>query len=119
MINEELYIEQQKVTLDYIKHLTTLSTGSILLLALLLEKFFTEPYASWLVIAAFGCFLGAVLFLSLSAFGVLLSIRTPNQTKEAVRHFTAIPFLGGALLFITALVALGTFAILNWVSGSL
>ena len=116
VISDELYLEQQKVTLDYIKHLTALCTGSILLLALLLEKFFTEPYVSWLVVIVFGCFLVAVLFLSLSAFGVLLSIRESNKMQNSVRHFTAITFILGALSFVSALVSLGVFSILNWLS---
>ncbi|MCD9554613.1 hypothetical protein GLP31_19295 [Photobacterium carnosum] len=115
MIDENRYLEQQKVTLNYIKHLTTLCTGSILLLALLLEKFFTSPHVSWLVTVVFGCFLTAVLFLSLSAFGVLLSIREPNQMQSSVQHYTAITFILGAVSFISALITLGTFSVINWI----
>ncbi|PCK33672.1 hypothetical protein [Pseudoalteromonas piscicida] len=107
-----IYVEQQKVALDYIKHLTTLSTGSILLLTLLLEKFFSTPNSEWLVLLTFGCFTGAILFLSFAAFGVLLSIR--GEVKSSVQHFTAISFIIGIICFIVALISLSGFALVNW-----
>ena len=39
-VNTSSYIEQQKIVFDYIKHITTLNTGSVVLLAALLEKLF-------------------------------------------------------------------------------
>ncbi|MGL6420209.1 hypothetical protein ACSZMW_21695 [Aeromonas allosaccharophila] len=112
---DDLYIEQQKVALDYIKHVTTLCTGSILTLALLLEKFFNKPEYSFLILVAFAGFLISILFLTLSAFGVLRSIKTPNKISRGVVNFTTIAFILGGITFIVALLAFGVFSILNWV----
>jgi len=53
MEKEEQFIETQKVVFDYIKHLTTLNTGSIVLLTALLEKLFTNPEWKPLIGATF------------------------------------------------------------------
>ena len=57
----KLDIEHTKLFNDYIKHLNTLSTGSILLLVTFLEKIFTNPHYKWLVIVSLICFLLSVI----------------------------------------------------------
>ena len=49
-------LEFLKIIIDYLKHTATLSTGSILILATFLEKFFTRPTGKLLVIFALFCF---------------------------------------------------------------
>ncbi|ELI5447095.1 hypothetical protein ACJXWG_004570 [Vibrio parahaemolyticus] len=109
-----LYVEQQKVVLDYIKHVTALCTGSVVTLALLLEKFFQEPKCSWLILSCFGGFLLSILFLTFSAFGVLRSIKTPENVTKGIKNFTAITFIFGGISFLVALSSFGIFSILNW-----
>ncbi|XYB74228.1 hypothetical protein ACSTJ7_09805 [Vibrio parahaemolyticus] len=113
-LKDDIYIEQQKVTLDYIKHVTTLCTGSVVTLALLLEKFFSEPKYSYLILYSFGGFLLSILFLTLAAFGVLRSIKTPQNVTRGIVNFTAITFIFGGVSFLIALSSFGAFSILNW-----
>jgi hypothetical protein len=49
------YLEEQKVALDFIKHLTTLATGTVVLLATFLKDLFKRPEWPWLVPLAFAC----------------------------------------------------------------
>jgi hypothetical protein len=59
---------------DYLKHLTTLSTGAILLMATFLEKLFAHPHWKlaaagslfFLLVSLLGCF-GALTFIALNS----------------------------------------------------
>ena len=108
------YVENQKVVLDYLKHIMTLDTGSILLLATLLEKFFSKPLWKPLVAATFLLFMISVLALTLSAFGVVRSIRTPSDVSNTIKHFTASTFIVGIVTFVGGLGTLSLWAVRNW-----
>jgi len=60
-MSQQSNIEEVKFLADYVKHLTTLSTGSILVIATFLEKLFARPHWKWAVIAALVGFLISVL----------------------------------------------------------
>ena len=64
---EKKDLEEAKITVDYFKHLTTLSTGSVLLIATFIEKIFTNP--SWKPLVAVS--VGAFLVSLISAVGVM------------------------------------------------
>ena len=51
-VQQTAHEESWKLQYDIYKHLTTLSTGSILLLITFLEKLFARPIWKWLVIVA-------------------------------------------------------------------
>jgi hypothetical protein len=108
------YIEAQKLVLDYLKHLVTLDTACIVLMATLMEKFFQHPQWRWLVAATFMSFLGSALALSLSAFGVVRSVRSPAEVSEGLRQFTTWTFLTGLLGFMAGLVMLAAWGVRNW-----
>ena len=55
------HIEFHKAFYDYLKHLSTLATGSIVLLAAMLEKLFAQPKWKALVVAAVTGFLITVV----------------------------------------------------------
>ena len=69
-------LESEKLHFDAMKHLTTLSSGSVLLLATFLEKFSKGLVWRWLLAATFGCF-----FLSM-----LSSVSSMLQSANYVRH---------------------------------
>lgn len=54
-------MERYKLITDYLKHLTTLSTGSILLLAAFLEKIFPNPSGKLLVVGSLLGFMASVV----------------------------------------------------------
>lgn len=67
-------LETAKLWSEYLKHLTTLSTGSILLVATFLEKVFAHPQWKWAVVTAITGFLisviGSVLALTMLALNI-------------------------------------------------
>ncbi|MDQ3847399.1 MAG: hypothetical protein M3261_00410, partial [Thermoproteota archaeon] len=54
---ETAYVEGQKLVYDTFKHLTTINTGSILLLVAFIEKLFTNPRWKVLITVAFISFI--------------------------------------------------------------
>jgi hypothetical protein len=110
----EEYIEAQKVVFDYIKHLTTLNTGSIILLTILLEKFFKTPAWGFMVSVIFGGFVLSIIALTLTAFGIIRSIRTPMKITTGLVTFTSWTFIPVIVFFLIAIVSLAIFSIKNW-----
>jgi hypothetical protein len=111
-------LESTKIWADYLKHLTTLSTGSIILLATFLEKLFTQPEWKYAVVVALlgflGCVLGSVLSFTSIAIG---SIFWEDGEDPAPWVDTA----GGIALFMAwigfcvGIISLTIFAIKNLV----
>lgn len=108
------YVEAQKVVFDYVKHITTLGTGSVLLLALLLEKFFQHPHWKWLIPCSFLGFICSIILLSCTGFGLIRSVRTPSAISASLVGFTAWTFIGGSIAFAVGIVSLAVFSIRNW-----
>jgi hypothetical protein len=108
------YIEEQKLTFDYIKHITTLDTGSIVLLATFLEKFFKKPEWRVLIIPTFLGFVVSAIALGLASIGILRSIRTPTDISTGLRTFTAVAFLIGVFGFLLGMTSLALLAVKNW-----
>ena len=111
---DEPYLEQQKVALDYLKHLTTLATGALAFLVTFLGKdFFPKRYG--LLAAGFSLLqlVLAVVFFTVSCTGVLRSLRdTAGRTGNNAR-LTATTFTLGVLFFLGGLVAMVIFVWLN------
>ncbi len=74
-------LDGNKLAFDLFKHVTTLSTGSILILATLLEKFFRQPSLRWLAITAF-ISLSASLTLGVGAM-YFLSVHSAEALKSS------------------------------------
>lgn len=115
MNGDELFIETQKTLIDYIKHITTLGTGSIVLIATFLEKIFTEAVGINLVIVSISSFMISIFFLLICGFAVILSMRTPDPKEMPANliSITTVIFMLGAFFFIIALTCLTTFTIIN------
>jgi L-asparagine transporter-like permease len=112
--SSERYIEVQKVVLDYVKHITTLDTAAIVLLTTLLEKIFPEPEWKILVVVAMVAFLTSLWFLTLSALGLVRSIRTPDNVSMPLVRYTGWTFIVGLGGFGLGVASLAVFAIKNW-----
>ena len=89
--------ETQRIQFDYFKHLTTLSTGSILIIVAFLEKVFSYP--EWIILAVFSIIALAVclvasLFAMTPCSNVILDItglRTimtvgDKSTEERIKY---------------------------------
>ena len=107
------YIEVQKTVFDYIKHITTLNTGSIVLLASLLEKIFPNPVWKIFIMISFSCFVLSVMLLTLCGFAIIYSMRIPEQITPRLVNFTALTFIFGMITFVVALSSLAAFTMRN------
>jgi hypothetical protein len=76
--------EVQRIQYNYFKHLTTLSTGSILIIVAFLEKVFSEPTGIFLsiisIIALALCLIGSLLALPLPA-NIIMYIECLNIAR--------------------------------------
>lgn len=112
--NASQYLEEQKLAFDFVKHLTTLTTGTVVLLTTFARGVFKSPEWEFLIPVAFGSFAIATIALVLAAFGLLYSIRHPDGVPAGAQAFTALSTLVGMLAFGIGLVGLSAFATKNW-----
>ena len=106
--------EHQKVFHDYLKHLTTLSTGSIVLLAAFLEKLFIQRMWKVLVALSFVAFiLSVIAAVAAHTFFVLHFPRPENKPTEWIKDATAFALLIAWLGFLIGVVSLAIFSIRN------
>jgi hypothetical protein len=104
--------ESWKLQYDIYKHLTTLSTGSILLLITFLEKLFSRPLWKWLVPVALCC-LFASIFFSFVVMNILASyVREMGADQRFVKRNLVIIFIDLGL-FSLGILSLIAFAVKN------
>jgi hypothetical protein len=116
-MEEEFILSGLNLTFDYIKHITTLSTGLIVIIATLLEKVFTKPKYKFLIvlcILALGLSLvGSLIYLGqLSTWLMYHSIFNWPESELSVGFWLSVyGFYGALALFII-------FTLLNFGFGS-
>jgi|SRR5215213_3792250 len=74
--------EGLKLYYDFYKHLTTLCTGSILILVTFLEKIFANPKWKALVIAAFGFFVLSIIACVLEMVSIASDVQKMGPATE-------------------------------------
>lgn len=107
-------LEFWKANIEYLKHLSTLSTGSIVLIATFLDKLFTQPIWKVSVIISLVGFLVSVIS-SVVAYTLIMHYEFPgsdyieiniNRIGRTVLYFTWTGFLVG-------IASLAIFAVVN------
>jgi hypothetical protein len=78
--------ESYKLVYDFFKHVTTLSTGSILLLVAFLERIFHNPVAKGLVAVALASFIVATLCSLLDMYIIAIRIGPDYQSDTRDHH---------------------------------
>lgn len=105
--------EADKLRFDFFKHLTTLSTGSILLTLAMLEKLFRSPKGKVLVLFALICFavciLGSLAGMYFKAYQVHIGDRLPEEARGKAANTSGV----GILSFVLGIVFLIVFVGLN------
>lgn len=108
------YQEGQKLVYDVFKHITTLSTGAILILVTFLEKFFKNPEWKWLIAASFVTFIlstiSSVTAMIMIGFSVLKSGST-GRTETSIGGLSILLSIGS---FISGIIILVTFTLKNF-----
>ena len=96
--------EGNKLHFDSFKHLTTLSTGAILILVALLEKLFTNP--QWKILVGFSLvsfilsILSSVLMMFVLAEAVAAASPHGGQRESRLSSFAVSSFLAGIICFV-------------------
>lgn len=106
--------EALKLQFDVYKHITTLSSGSVILTCTFLEKFFKTPRFLALMIVSLGCFFFSIIF-SIYAMNDLARKQNINLDDRGL-DLSASQKLEAAAsyLFIIAVLSLIVFSLFNF-----
>jgi hypothetical protein len=106
--------ESFKQTFELLKHVTTLSSGAILVILAIAEKFIKEPSLSKSLFQAVSCFLAAILasLIPMTILAISASHGKLSDSEVSVLSWgfgiAALGFFGGmALLALTILRTFG------------
>jgi hypothetical protein len=94
-------LERVKLELDYVKHIATLSSGSLLLLVTLAEKVFPNAQAKWLVGSALLFFCGSIAATGFYGFWAIKTA-SASEEREAAGASAKDHNLGGWTLICAA-----------------
>jgi hypothetical protein len=108
-------IEGYKLLHDTFKHLTTLSTGSILLLATFLKDLFTSPEWPWLVATSIVLFLLSTIasVIVMTAFGDVVYSKGESLSVPGLDRVAAPCVPLSWVTFLLGVVALVVFSLKN------
>lgn len=117
MADDPNYREGLKLQFELLKHVTTLSTGTLLLVAIFVDKVFTSPVWKTLIAVAF-----VVLFLSVisSLFSMCMAatLVTGSSTPDASDRSKAICLILGLLfaagMFLIGMGCIAVFVVKNF-----
>jgi uncharacterized membrane protein len=108
-----------KMLVEYLRHITALSTGSIVLMASFLEKIFPRPHWKFAVVISFLGFMIAVAS-SVLVYSVVVFYENPTKHREYTPDWAAT--MGGLGMFMTwigfmiGVMTLALFAIRNFIA---
>ncbi len=92
--NQEKATEESiKLLYDLFKHITTLSTGILLILIAFLEKLFQTPTAKFLVGISFACFTITIIFSLITMAVMIQGIADIGDLEEDEEKFGRWSFL--------------------------
>lgn len=114
--DEELkaYQEGQKLIYDVFKHITTLSTGAVLILVALLEKFFKAPEWKELVAASFAGFILATTMSVVAMIVIGFSVLKSGKTSRAETRIGGWSILISIASFVAGLILFVIFTLKNF-----
>lgn len=105
--------DRYKIIFDYLKHLATLSTGSIVLVTTFLDKMFIQPQWKFLVVSAISGFMtsvvGSIVHYTLMIFD-FPGNRKPGALEKRLMAYSLIFSWAG---FLIGIISLSLFAIKN------
>jgi hypothetical protein len=111
-------IERYKIGLEYLKHITTLATGSIVLIATFLEKLFATLLWKAVIVVSLIGFMVSVLSATIS-YTLSIAFRFPGEWDDNVPEWSRT--IGGVSVlftwvgFLVGILSLAVFAIRNFI----
>jgi Na+/citrate or Na+/malate symporter len=113
-VTEKAQEEGNKLLYDTLKHLTTLSTGSIVLLATFLEKLFKTPHWKALVVIAFISFLISIVVAFVTMGFVGDRVYSGGRSEEFLEKLLLWLLLASISLFLTGVTSFAAFSLRNF-----
>jgi hypothetical protein len=112
--SNEVEVERTKHQIDYVKHMTTLSTGSILLLATFLEKLFSKPNWKILIPISFSGFIVSTIASIIAHTVLVLSDEFGGEGTKGEKTLVALSLVLMWVSFLVGVICLGIFSIRNF-----
>ena len=109
----EGFREGGKLLFDLMKHLTTLSTGSIVLLVVFVEKLFPNPSFKWLIVVVLSSLILSTINSLLAMFVIVGNVKIRGSRNGFKQNIGVGAFWAAAGFFLLGLIVLVVFAILN------
>jgi hypothetical protein len=122
----ERAIEGERMSYDWFKHLTVVSTGSVLLIAAVTKALFPKPSVAWLLVLALSAFLvsalASVFLMAGSAAAATATPAVDEPRRRLWKSWTAALqservqhglFYFGLLSFVTGMLTFTAFAAWN------
>ena len=106
-------IERMKLLYDLTKHITTLSTGTLLLMAGLFDKVFKIPVWKPLACVAFLLFSATIVLSVFAMFGFSMYSRQTFNTSRDLVNFGRDAFATALVCFGFGIVTFTAFALKN------
>lgn len=97
-------LEADKLRYDLFKHLTTLNTGSILIVGATIKNLFPDPKSLSLIFYAFSCFLVSIVGSLIGMFMKSFQVHYGKSLEEKDRYFAGMSTLLALMLFVSGLV---------------
>jgi hypothetical protein len=108
------FAEGQKLFHDTFKHLTTLSTGSILLLATFVKDVFQNPESSFLLGICFFLLITSTVASVLVMMIFAKSVQHSGQPPDTDRKVGSWGMVISAFTFLCGIIVLTIFALINF-----
>lgn len=103
-------LDQVKLLFDHSRHLTSVSTASIVVLVTFLEKLSAKPELTWLVAVSLAGF-GITIIASIVAQAGVINFA--DSKYDAGGRGTGAAFIAAHIFFVLATVSLAVFGFLN------
>jgi hypothetical protein len=108
--------EGNKLLYDLLKHLTTLNTGAIILIATLLDKVFKTPVAETALISSVIGFTVSLTFAFLSMFFAANRVYYTGEKNEVPENIFIVLLLIAVTIFLISMGGFAYFSLLNFIA---
>jgi hypothetical protein len=118
MFRKDYPLNFYKFIADYLKHLTTLSTGSIVVIATFYEKVFSCAQHNFLAIISLIAFVICIVFTTV-IYTILIYFESPRhdrKTPKWAKCIAAVCLFIVLIAFLTGIVSFTVFGVLNLAS---
>jgi hypothetical protein len=108
-------IDIYNIEFEYLKHLTTVSTGAILLIIAFLEKIFKQPRCTTAVSVSLVCFMSTIILCAIAQASIIekASEKESIGWRNRVQNLTTSILLLALSSFVVGMISLVVFGLKN------